>query len=329
VDKTRRTSLSKLRLINFRSHADTEIIFDRVTYFQPTRSGNPNDIGKSNIEKALRIVLMHENFPQKYLRWGTKEGSIELELTNGILIIRKWESNKHYTIIRRPGEAELVFTGKQDATSLVRSIIGANKVFISEEKEPIDLNYIPVKAPPMLLGDRSDVVLRKLSSILGSQEIEDAGIRLQRELNKKTLELGGLGTSVEKQREHCQKLEPKYQAVKACLATLDMAASNKDTYKKKFELVSTDLSYIDSIKDLSAIKDCITNFEDSVTSASVIYNQLVGAKSLVDLFNGSDESLASYMLQLKEVENELVAAKKVEQKRIEGLGICPTCKRPL
>jgi DNA repair exonuclease SbcCD ATPase subunit len=171
--------LKSIKLKNFKSHKDTYVEFGNITSIIGS-----NSCGKTNILRALKLVLHHENWPVSWLTYGTKESSIELELTNGNRIIRKRTEKSQSTIIVEVGKDPVELEGKKDATSYISKITGIAKIELDETTGPEDLNFVNVYDGPYLLGGRSDTIQRKISGIVGANKIDDARNRLNKKYKK-------------------------------------------------------------------------------------------------------------------------------------------------
>lgn len=185
-----------LHIKNFKSHADTLIEFDQITSIT-----GRNDCGKTNILRALKMLLHHTDWPTSWIRYGEDSASVKLELTDGTIVERKRSLKSQSVIVTKKDGLVTIFEGKKDATDYIEKVVGIRKVTLDESTGPEDLNFVDVHDGPYLLGGRSDTVQRKVAGIVGANRIDDARNRLIKRAKK-------LETKVEELKVELDSLSP-------------------------------------------------------------------------------------------------------------------------
>ena len=261
--------LKSLRLENFKSHKDTTIEFGQITSIVGS-----NNAGKTNILRALKLVLHHTDWPASWIRYKQDKACITVEFTNG-LIIRRHRTPKSQSVeIVQPDGTITKFEGKKEATSFIQEATGIKKIVLDEVSGPEDLNFSDVNEGPYLLGGRSDSIQRKVAGILGANSIEDARNRLTKKARK-------VQSSLDESQKELDSLKPTLDVLRShSTKANDLFNSLNSTYNKwseltnKLEKINNEIEHRNSLlkklnvnvvtkaqKDLATCKDLLTKFE--------------------------------------------------------------------
>lgn len=154
-----------LELYDFISHPHTVIELDDIT----SLVGQSNS-GKTNILRALEMVMTNGNFPVGWIRWGAESARVRLTFSNGTWVERQRTTTSQTTIVF-DGSEEKRLAGKKEAADLVLSITGVRLIEIDPGVFE-NVNFIHVNSAPFLLSGRSDVLYRRLVSLAGNYEIQ-------------------------------------------------------------------------------------------------------------------------------------------------------------
>jgi hypothetical protein len=177
--------VTRLTLFNYRSWASQTILFDQITPIIPKEGAFPNQIGKTNILRALKTILYHDEFPDTAIRYGENEAYIEVELGNKYVIKREWKNKKQFVYITSPEGKTDGYTSVKAAAKPVRDIIGIYKVALDSFSDPEDFNFLPVRSKLLFLDDRQDILLKRLSSVFGMNVLEEVTIGIGKDIRAK------------------------------------------------------------------------------------------------------------------------------------------------
>lgn len=318
--------VEKLILDNYRSYEHSEVDWDLIFVIEPGDLTNPNDCGKTHILRALRMILFHESFPISHLRYGQKTGYVEVHLSNGYKIRRAWEDKEHYTYVIDPKNTVTKLKGTNDSAALVKNITGFQKVKLEEKDSTgLDFNFINTRRTPPLLDERGDTILKKLSLIMGCQEIEEVVSSLSSELTKVNSEI----TKLEKVSLSSKEVLDSKQNL---LNEIDLLL--KGTNKKEEEIKSLE-SKLEKLKKLSItskkitliemIPDKLSSINASVASLKKSVKQGYSIVELLNKYNSSNDMLIQTEKDITITNETLTQLNKDKLEILKQLGICPTC----
>jgi DNA repair exonuclease SbcCD ATPase subunit len=248
--------LKTLKLKNFKSHPDSVIEFDLITSIT-----GKNDSGKTNVLRALKLLLHHGDWPATWIRYGQDSASIELELVNGTIITRKRTKTAQSVTIQTKDKIE-VFEGKKDATEFIANAVGIKKIVLDETTGPEDLNFVEVHDGPYLIGGRADTVQRKVAGIVGANKIDDARSRLLKkvkdldsQLNVVNSDIGNLNPIVESCRTSLESIQNILQDAE----DLNKQWTNNET---KLQILYNLSNHLDSLTSSIPTDNVVKNITD-------------------------------------------------------------------
>lgn len=161
--------IKKIKLQNFQSHKDTEILLDKGL----TVILGPTDQGKSAIVRALKWVLYNEPRGTDFITAGCKTCRVSLEMSNGAVIIRERDGSKNRYILQRDGQ-EQVFEGfGVNVPSEITNAHGIPKIQIDTDKSTI-VNLAEQLEPPFLLSETGGNRAKALGRLIGIHIIDAA-----------------------------------------------------------------------------------------------------------------------------------------------------------
>jgi len=318
--------VQKLILDNYRSYEHSEIELDSIFVIEPGDLSNPNDCGKTHIFRALRMILFHESFPITHLRYGEKDGYVEVHLSNGYKIRRAWEGKVHFTYVTDPKNKTEKLKGTNDTAALVKSITNFTKVKLEEKDvSGIDFNFITTRRTPPLLDERGDTILKKFSLIMGCQEIEEAVSSFTSELTKVNSEI----TKLEKLSLNSKEVLDSKQTLLSEIENLLKVTSDKEDEIKALENKLVKLNRLSIVsKKIGLIEKIPGNLEAINGRISVLKKCLEKGHSVLQLLNkyvSNTEKLHTLTQQIELTSEELLLLNEQKQKILKQLGICPTC----
>lgn len=297
--------IKKLRLKNFKSHVDTDINFDQITSIT-----GKNDSGKTNILRALKLLLHHGDWPATWIRYGQESASIELELTDGTVITRKRTKASQSVSIRTKDKIE-TYEGKKDATEFIAAAVGIKKIVLDETTGPEDLNFVEVHDGPYLLGGRADTVQRKIAGIVGANKIDDARSRilkkvreLESQLNAFNSEIGNLGSVI----DNCRSSLKDVQDILQDAEDLNKQGTENET---KLQILYNLSNHLISLTSLIPTNNVVEKITDSYRTI----------QNLWALFKANTAALQFATQLLNELESPLYSVENFERLKTQYLKI--------
>lgn len=169
-------TIAKIEMVNYRSHANSTIEFGMLTSII-----GENDAGKSNVYRALEMVLLNLPFSQAQLRYGTKEGSVTVTFTDGTWIRRERKgSSQSCTLSTNPKPYVTI----KDITEIVQEFTGFKPITIDKNTKAESVQMVPIDAGQTYLvkGTSADGVMRRVNRLLSGSGVETARIALEKDL---------------------------------------------------------------------------------------------------------------------------------------------------
>jgi len=317
-------TITKFKICNYKSHSDTEMEFDRVTSIIGS-----NDSGKSSILKALKMLLFNGNFPSTHIRNGVNFASVELTTDSGSNILRTNTKGKSAITITKNGFKNS-FVGKRDVNSFIEKETGVRLVQLEEGKPPENLNYVGMNETAFLINESAQSVQKKISSIIGASDIEDAKNRLNKEYKELIKERDGLDSIIASSEPEIKTLELRLDNAKYLLENI------KNITKSREELADR----IEKLKDCTDIHNKFNTIETTLShveylseKANIIYNKMrlcETAKKLAELKEIPNTTARETIAKIEDVSRKLLLAKYVlslltEVRNLENTEVCPYC----
>lgn len=305
--------LKSLHIKNFKSHPDTVIEFDLITSLT-----GKNDSGKTNILRALKLLLHHGDWPATWIRYGQDSASIELELVNGTTITRKRTKSNQSVTIQTKDKIE-VYEGKKDATEFIANAVGIKKVILDETTGPEDLNFVEVHDGPYLIGGRADTVQRKIAGIVGANKIDDARSRLLKkvkdldsQLNLVNSEIGNLSPTVDSCRTSLKSIQDILQDAE----DLNKQGTNNETKLQVLYNLSNHLNSLTSSIPTDIVVQNITELNKNIKILDSVLRDTILKLSCATQLNKELTSplysvknfkhIKKLRTEVKELDNQLV-----------------------
>ncbi len=268
--------LKTLHIKNFKSHKDSIIEFGQITSII-----GRNDVGKSNVLRALKMLLHHTDWPSSWIRYGEDTASIKLVLQDNTVVERKRTPKSQTITITKNGVVK-DFTGKKDAAQYIESAIGIKKITLDETTGPEDLNFVDVHEGPYLIGGRSDTVQRKIAGIVGANKIDDARARLTKEIKKLEGKLETLDNDI-------FDSEPSWLLCQAVLDKCTKFLENANNLNKHWEHCNAQMQKLENF----------VNHFNSLTSTIITNNVVERLQNNLSSLKESESQLVTISLQLE------------------------------
>lgn len=260
--------LKQLKLENFKSHSNSVIVFDQITSLI-----GRNDCGKTNILRALKLLLHHEDWPTSWIKYGKTSASIELTLVDGTIITRK-RTLKSQSIEVVKGGKTTTFTGKEDATEFLQKAVGIKKITLDETTGPEDLNFIEVNANPYLIGGRADTVQRKVAGIVGANTIDDIRSRLTKEAKDLESQITSLDETISKLNPTVQGGKSFIERANNILKDIQELDNQGCNYETKLQVLNDFVNDIQTISSLIITSNVVQNITDLNLEIGLLKKQL-------------------------------------------------------
>jgi chromosome segregation ATPase len=320
--------LKRLKLVNFKSHKDTEVWFDKTrTTFEPKPGiAAPNDIGKSHILRAMKILCFHENYTQDHLFRGEKSGYIELETFEGFIVRRELKGGDQTVTLTKPNGEEVNLT-KLNATTIVKEALGIQKFVLDPGSEPTNFNYIGPDDPLMFLKERSDVFLRKMASLVGSHTLETVASEVNSDLKdeKKALEFS---------KKNKASLEEDLDKVNLNLDKCRQVAELAKQLIDKRSDIQKRAASVEAILDFhkTNTKDALLKSKQDLQTASKLTSirevLITGKTAVEDLKNRLKDANTKTNDLLKE-EEKIKSDIAAEVERLASIKVCEACGKEM
>lgn len=335
--------LKSITLKNFKTHVDTHIDFGVVTSFT-----GMNASGKTNIIRAIKLMVYAGDWPTKWIRYGQESAKIQITLVNGDTVTRE-RTRKQQTVTIIKGGKKSTFVGIKDCKDFIIDTLGFVKVILDEQTGPEDLNFINVQDTVYMLDNRPDIVQRKISSLIGTSGIDDARQRLIKRTKKLDSDLAtttksesNLGTTIARLKpliKSCLNLQTSIQNVEN--QRQDLNSELAYIYEKRNHLQKLN-STITRLGDLQKITKNLNKVNTTKTTLTGLqedqktFQKLLVISNLPDLvpFSESLSKIKEKETIIKDlVTNQLFLTKsRDELERLQNqlnTTVCPTCGRPL
>lgn len=270
-------SIHKLKLANFQSHRDTEVIFDKGL----TVILGQTDQGKSAIIRALKWVLYNEPLGTDFITAGCNSCRVTLEMNDGTIITRARDKNKNRYILQK-GDKKEVFEGFGNNVPLeIIKAHGIPKIQIDKDVKSA-VNLAEQLEPPFLISESGGNRAKALGRLVGVHIIDTA----QRSTNKDLTDAEQFFKFIEKEIENTKEELTDYD----------------DISKLKKEIVSLK-------KILKQLKQCHAKYlklNEINEGLRLINKELLNAKNIL-----------SKVRMLKELEHYVLNVEKYYLKFIQ------------
>lgn len=174
-------SIERLRILNFQSHAATELQFSPGLNVITGQSDN----GKTAILRALRWALYNEPGGTEFIRHGTREGKVEVTMSDGTTILRERSHKVNRYVVTAPGAEPQVFEGfGTRVPAEVLKAHGMTPVALDTDHKVL-LNVGTQLEGPFLLSAAPSVRAKAIGRLLGVHVVDAAARTARKDLQQK------------------------------------------------------------------------------------------------------------------------------------------------
>ncbi|MCG0276065.1 MAG: AAA family ATPase [Thermosediminibacteraceae bacterium] len=293
--------IKKLKITNFQSHRDTEIIFDEGL----TVILGATDQGKSAIIRALKWVLYNEPRGTDFISVGSNMCRVSLEMDDGTIITRERTHNRNRYILEKDGKKQ-IFEGFGNTVPLeIIKAHGIPKIYLDNDSN-CAVNLAEQLDGPFLLSENASIRAKVLGRLIGIHIIDAAQRLTMKDLSDAEQRSKSIKNELEeikvklKEYEDLPLLEQKIHSLQQILQKLK---DKNLLYKKLTNIKNLLESCNEEIKTLKAILKKL----ESVSEIEVILGKIEYALKLKIL-------LSECRSKLKVIEKEMYKEKtKIEK----------------
>jgi exonuclease SbcC len=285
--------LHRVIMENFQSHERTVIDFEKGINAIVGQS----DKGKTAIIRAIKWVLYNEPRGSDFVRHGTDECCVTLEMSNGWKVTRARRKSKNYYIVEDPSgngyRFENIGTG---VPAEVIEATGIAKIIIDTDKE-LALNLNEQLDPPFLLAETGSVKAKAIGSIVKTHLLDAS----ERDVQKEILQLTTETKELEKQLEEKEAEISKY----GDMAKLENVMGRLEELIKKLKEKNTayeKLIYIN--RKILAIKKEMESTKETLSQLAMLPHIEITYLQLKDMFR-TQQNMQSYRSKIKAVEQSI------------------------
>ncbi|NLD49986.1 MAG: AAA family ATPase, partial [Clostridiaceae bacterium] len=173
--------IKKVKIENFQSHENTELVFDKGLNVIV----GPSDQGKSAVLRAIKWVLYNEPRGNEFIRQGTKGARVTIEISNGYTITRERTQSKNRYILEDAQGQSSIFEGFGNEVPLeIIKAHGIPKVVLDTDIRS-NLNFGEQLEGPFLISESGALRAKAIGRLTGlhiiDKSIRDTAADLRRE----------------------------------------------------------------------------------------------------------------------------------------------------
>jgi len=173
-------TIRNLRIENFQSHELTEMAFDDGLNVIVGAS----DQGKSAVIRALRWLLFNEPRGSDFIRVGTTQCRVTIELADGSRVTReRTPSRNRYIVTKADGDEQIYEGFGNTVPKEVSDISGVAKVMLDEDTETV-LHLGTQLEPPFLLSEPGSIKAKAIGRLNGVHIMDAASRDTNRDLTR-------------------------------------------------------------------------------------------------------------------------------------------------
>lgn len=318
--------LKSAHLQNFMSHRDTYIEFDPYI----TSICGPSESGKTNIFRALCMLLMNKDWPEWAVRQGERDALVRVKFDSGEAVERSVHNKaQRISLIERSGKSQ-VFEGKKNVGEHLALFTGIRPVVLDEQSGPENLNFVEVDSDSLLFVGSYASILRRSSAIVGGSALEDAKNRLSKGLRKDTADLSALHTELDVLDFEAENIKLFTNKISDDLQTLnDLVDRRKNEVNKLDQFLANEQKFIEERRihayllmyNQLQMDEC----DSLLNSVQESQDQLAVLNRRLELILDTQQLTAEIGILTAEMWSLQLAAEKLEKE----LPKCKECGRPL
>lgn len=294
-----------LKLKNFQSHKDTEIIFENGL----TVILGQTDQGKSAIIRALKWVLYNEPRGTDFITAGCTSCEVTLEMSNGTIITRQRDKNKNRYIVKANGKTD-VFEGFGNNVPLeVIKAHGIPKIYIDKDVKSA-VNLAEQLEPPFLISESGSNRAKALGRLVGVHIIDAAQRSTIKDLTDAQQILKLLKDDIRRINEELKEydgLEKMGENVTSLKRILLSLKSHKSTYyrlcniKAELEDINMDMNQVQKTLQITKEINKLENYLLKTERLYLKYHQLININNRLSQNNTSVKKETDILEKTKSV----------------------------
>jgi DNA repair exonuclease SbcCD ATPase subunit len=248
--------IKKVRLINFQSHKDTTIEFDKYLNVIV----GPSDQGKSAIIRAIKWVLYNEPSGTFFIREGEKECTVSITFNDNTILkrIRSQSKNLYILIDEKGNESIYEGFGKTVPIDIIEKT-NIRKLYL-DDNESNTINIGEQLEGPFLLSEKASTRANAIGRLVGVHIIDKAVANTLKDIRS----LNSDRKSIENRLSSLKEKLTQYEYLNDLKITLDRLEKIHKTIKFNKE----------KLKILNNLKEKLGLIELDIKQTEIIINKL-------------------------------------------------------
>lgn len=317
--------LRSIELHNYKTHEHTVIDFhDSVTAVV-----GDNDAGKTNIWRALRMVLLSKPFPVAHVKRGHKSGYVKVSFEDGSSITRSRSGQKQsFLLVYADGTTDQGDTIQGEA---FRDKVAALSGFTDEES----LQFIGSKDVTYLLeGVSADVILRRITKMMSGLGIETAKQKLESRLTKNKADVKAYDAQLSQKQAVMDLLDhakwSEHESELKWLTSRNEAFEGRRARLETLRGLGRSYGAAVAAARLAGVVSSITtdDLTHRVQELEAQKERLTNLLRLQDEGNRLIEQIKTYDYKVEEAMDQIEIAVELAQQEELQAKVCPTCGKP-
>lgn len=329
--------LKRLQLKNFMSWRALDLEFDQIVSLVGTSNN-----GKTNVLRALRMVLLAENWPESAVHDGQSHSVVDLTFADGRRIQREWKKGKsHWTLTDCAGK-KTQYEGVRGMATELAKFTGVQPITVDELTGPEQYNFMDVDDEPLFVKGRDETVQRRMAGLTGTNELEVVRDKLDTRRKSCTSvlaglqgQLTGLKTLLKTNQEDFQALQQTAQDIDSCYETwknvndqIDQLDSELNKARHKRELLGVKAVAEADCWGLKSVMSRVQDYYAQYTAVCEQYSREQQRQRLLQTWASNKAHVELARTKLKDLETEL-GLHELEARLEESPEVCPSCGRPV
>jgi exonuclease SbcC len=319
--------LEYLALSNFSSIGEAKVVFAPrgITIIQ-----GENNIGKTNVIRAMKILFGESSFSEKRIRTGSTSAYIQAEVQVGksLVEISLGRSSSAQEAMILVGDQQKKVSGARAIKSEIKNIL-PSVTFV----DPFDV-------PEFLISGRGDSIYKRLLILFGFEVVVPALRRARSRIKEAERDCDEFRKEIEKTEKHLEEIAGAFNDLVDMQEALEHLRKEAHRLEKNRAIVKSILTSMEKategrrlVRKLARLRESSENYERVRDKVRRLVNML--ANTVKNMYGIKYmESKQSALRRAREVESIRTALSKMEKfvevhKRfhqcIGTLEICPIC----
>ena len=317
--------ISKIELTNFKSHAHTVVEPGKLTAFV-----GHNDAGKSNVFRALKLVLLNVNFLDTYIKHGETQATISITIKreDGERTIERVRDRKggRYKLTFPDGKVE-EYRGQQKLNDIIADFTGFGYAQLDKEGDKELLQFVSSQGQLYQALTSPEGLLRRVMTLTAGANLATVKNTLSGELRAVRSNYAAHEAILNIAKDKLEQTEDgkwesfksRYQEVQFSMAELD---KNEEALKVLHEKVNNLERKIDRMSHVGILDRLYKEYElftNRGNLANALAGNLTRFEHLLDKHHKLSENLETVEAEYREISTNTWTGDATV------IGVCPTC----